>query len=67
MFYSCVTIPEKELKQHDTIRWDWPRYMSYGTNRARMQSYVSWPSTSKQKPDKLSEAGFFYTGKSLGG
>jgi hypothetical protein len=28
-----------------------------------MQSFVTWPAGSKQKPQDLSNAGFFYQGK----
>ena len=38
----------------------YPYYSSY---RARMQSFTSWPTASKQKPEDLSSAGFFHTGK----
>jgi len=62
-----IGLPEQELKQHNTTRRDGPTHACYGTFGARLLSYDSWPSTLKQNPLKLSEAGFFYTGKSLRG
>ncbi|XP_049810845.1 death-associated inhibitor of apoptosis 1-like [Schistocerca nitens] len=38
----------------------WPKY---STQEARLASFDGWPLAIKQRPDKLSEAGFFYTGK----
>nr|CAD7426842.1 unnamed protein product [Timema monikensis] len=37
-----------------------PQYASIG---ARFKSFDGWPLSLKQRPDKLSEAGFYYTGK----
>jgi hypothetical protein len=61
-----LRIPERQMGIHDTTHWDGPAFPSYNTYVARIQSYSSWPSTLKQKPEKLSEAGFFYEGKPLG-
>jgi hypothetical protein len=40
-------------------------YPHYPANSTRMQSYATWPAISKQKPESLSNAGFFCTGKEL--
>ncbi|XP_066999486.2 death-associated inhibitor of apoptosis 1 [Anabrus simplex] len=40
-----------------------PAFPKYSTMEARLKSYVNWPLSIKQRPDKLSEAGFYYTGK----
>ena len=60
-----VRIREREMGIHDTNHWDGPAYPGYSTYGARIQSYSNWPSTVKQKPQQLSEAGFFYEGKPL--
>lgn len=39
-----------------------PEYPQYATEGARLRSYSQWPSSLKQRPNELSEAGFFYTG-----
>jgi len=38
---------------------------NYWPYNARMESFTTWPSASKQKPENLSVAGFFYTGELL--
>lgn len=40
-----------------------PAFPGYATYEARMRSYELWPISLKLKPNVLSEAGFFYTGK----
>ncbi|XP_066999488.1 death-associated inhibitor of apoptosis 1 [Anabrus simplex] len=41
-----------------------PIYTKYSSIEGRLRSYENiWPVSMKQRPDKLSEAGFFYTGK----
>ncbi|XP_075226324.1 death-associated inhibitor of apoptosis 1-like isoform X2 [Lycorma delicatula] len=40
-----------------------PAFPNYSTYEARMRSYEMWPISLKLKPNVLSEAGFFYTGK----
>jgi hypothetical protein len=41
------------------------KYHQYGTHQARMRSFVNWPKQMSQKPEVLTEAGFFYTGSRL--
>ncbi|KAK7792000.1 hypothetical protein R5R35_004203 [Gryllus longicercus] len=41
-----------------------PAWTMYATSETRLKSFSSWPVSIKQRPEKLSEAGFFYTGKS---
>lgn len=40
-----------------------PSYPTYATLEARLESYKTWPHFAIPKPDALSDAGFFYTGK----
>uniref|UniRef100_A0A1B6KJG8 RING-type domain-containing protein n=1 Tax=Graphocephala atropunctata TaxID=36148 RepID=A0A1B6KJG8_9HEMI len=40
-----------------------PSFPNYATLEARLRSYDLWPIALKLKPNILSEAGFFYTGK----
>ena len=42
--------------------WDGPLYPYYSTNCARMQSFASWLTASKQKPENFSNAVFFHAG-----
>lgn len=39
-----------------------PEYPEYAIEAARLRSFAEWPRLMKQKPEQLSEAGFFYTG-----
>ncbi|KFB40308.1 AGAP007294-PA-like protein [Anopheles sinensis] len=41
-----------------------PEYPNYAIEADRFKSYEDWPTSLKQKPKQLSDAGFFYTGKS---
>lgn len=41
-----------------------PAYTMYATSETRLKSFSTWPISLKQRPEKLCEAGFFYTGKS---
>ncbi|XP_023710490.2 baculoviral IAP repeat-containing protein 2 [Cryptotermes secundus] len=53
----------EELQKHGIHQSRGPLHPSYNTYDARVRSFESWPRSLKQKPDKLSEAGFYYTGK----
>jgi E3 ubiquitin-protein ligase XIAP len=46
--------------QRITTRPDHPQY---AVEANRIESYEDWPKTMRQKPQQLSDAGFFYTGK----
>lgn len=52
-----------EMQKHGITKCRGPQHPSYNTYEARLWSYESWPRSLKQKPDKLSKAGFYYTGK----
>lgn len=60
---SLLTAAEMQKQGINQCRG--PQHLSYNTYEARLWSYESWPRSLKQKPDKLSEAGFYYTGKLL--
>lgn len=40
-----------------------PDHPEYAVEAKRTESYEDWPKTMRQKPQQLSDAGFFYTGK----
>lgn len=40
-----------------------PEHPEYAVEANRLKSYEDWPKTMRQKPQELSDAGFFYTGK----
>jgi len=61
MNQSLMTVAE--MQKHGINQCRPPQHPSYNTYEARLWSYESWPRSLKQKPDKLSEAGFYYTGK----
>lgn len=52
-------IAEKKLIHHND-----PEYPNYKTKQARLKSFKDWPKFIKQRPEELSNAGFFYTGSS---
>lgn len=41
-----------------------PEFPEFAIELARLRSFDEWPKTMKQKPEQLSDAGFFYTQKS---
>lgn len=51
--------PPQQQQQHKL-----PEYPNYAIEAKRLESYEDWPKFMKQKPKELSDAGFFYTGKS---
>lgn len=64
-------LPEHGLSEHD-VEPDLapqpqaetgPRHPNYSLKTARLNTYRSWPSSMKQKPNELAEAGLFYTGE----
>ncbi|CAO1309604.1 unnamed protein product [Diamesa hyperborea] len=40
-----------------------PEHPEYAIEAKRIESYEDWPKTMRQKPQQLSDAGFYYTGK----
>lgn len=40
-----------------------PEFPDFAVEAKRVESYDDWPKTIKQRPQQLSDAGFFYTGK----
>jgi baculoviral IAP repeat-containing protein 7/8 len=40
-----------------------PEFPDYVVEAKRVESYADWPKTIKQRPQELSDAGFFYTSK----
>ncbi|XP_063235266.1 baculoviral IAP repeat-containing protein 7-B-like isoform X2 [Bacillus rossius redtenbacheri] len=40
-----------------------PAFPEYSSYEARLSSFAGWPTTAKQEPASLSEAGFYHTGK----
>ncbi|AAP29821.1 inhibitor of apoptosis 3 [Choristoneura fumiferana multiple nucleopolyhedrovirus] len=41
-----------------------PAHPKYAIEAARLRTFTEWPRGLKQRPEKLAEAGFFYTGRS---
>lgn len=58
---NCPIVPSLE-KLGITRRYS-PAHPSYITLEARLESFESWPSALKLRPQELADAGFFYTGK----
>uniref|UniRef100_A0A182JW50 RING-type domain-containing protein n=1 Tax=Anopheles christyi TaxID=43041 RepID=A0A182JW50_9DIPT len=50
------------MSEHSMMRR--PEYPNYAIEADRLKSYDDWPTSLKQKPKQLSDAGFFYTGMS---
>lgn len=40
-----------------------PEHPEFAVEAKRIESYEDWPKTMRQKPQQLSDAGFYYTGK----
>lgn len=40
-----------------------PEHPEFSVEAKRLESYGDWPKTMRQKPQQLSDAGFYYTGK----
>jgi E3 ubiquitin-protein ligase XIAP len=57
-FDSMLTIsgPLSERLKH-------PEHPEFAIEASRLNSYEDWPKTMRQKPQELSDAGFYYTGK----
>ncbi|XP_069680761.1 baculoviral IAP repeat-containing protein 7-B isoform X2 [Periplaneta americana] len=53
----------EEMQKHGINQTRGPMHPTYNTKEARLKSYESWPRSLKQKPEILSDAGFYYTGK----
>jgi len=67
-FYVFVTVITLKrlghtLNKHNTGQWDPPQFPAFCNNLSRIQSFNIWPYSSKQTPENLSNAGFFFTGK----
>ena len=62
--------PNPALAEHLILKraitnWPTPVHSDYKTLAARLASFRDWPYTSVQTPESLSEAGFFYSGKTV--
>lgn len=57
-------IPQQQSVQLALPQQKRPEYPNYAIEAKRLESYEDWPKFMKQKPKELSDAGFFYTGKS---
>ena len=55
---------DSHLISRNIISWQDPQYPKFRLNSERMKSFVNlkWPNNLRQKPIKLANAGFFYTG-----
>ena len=65
MFFTAIRFKRLEhtLKRHNTCRWDPPQCTAFCTNTSRIETFYIWSYSSKQTPENLSNAGFFFTGK----
>lgn len=39
-----------------------PLFPYFSSQKARLYSFIDWPLSARQKPERLADAGFFYTG-----
>jgi len=65
---STVTVENNTVNNSTTVERETqtlkhPDFPEYAIETARLRSFDEWPKTMKQKPDQLSDAGFFYTQK----
>lgn len=56
----ALVAPDAEAYEFEPIRRR-PEFPEYAIEMARLRSFNEWPKTMKQKPEQLSDAGFFYT------
>jgi len=57
------TVSNSTTVERETQTLKHPDYPEYAIETARLRSFAEWPKTMKQKPEHLSDAGFFYTQK----
>ncbi|XP_050096407.1 death-associated inhibitor of apoptosis 1-like [Anopheles aquasalis] len=50
-------------RHHDSVPICRPEYPEYALESDRLRSLTDWPTALPQKPQQLSDAGFFYTGR----
>ena len=58
-------VPYKAERTHSTTYWTGPEYTFYCNGWRKQVRFKEWSVSSKQTPQGLSEAGFFYAGKSF--
>ncbi|BBU37599.1 inhibitor of apoptosis protein 3 [Choristoneura diversana nucleopolyhedrovirus] len=46
------------------VRMPGPAHPRFASEASRLQTFKDWPRSLKQKPEKMAEAGFYYTGHS---
>jgi hypothetical protein len=61
--------PNDLLREHFFMKrtitlWPGPRHVSYNSIAQRLRSYEKWSHDKNPTPESLSEAGFYYAGKS---
>lgn len=64
MSNSSVGYQQHQQQEQQQQQQKRPEYPNYAIEAKRLESYEDWPKFMKQKPKELSDAGFFYTGKS---
>jgi len=60
-----ISFAATKFREHNALQWDGLMYPYYSSYHARMQSFTTWPTAYKQKPENLSGACFFPTGELL--
>ena len=67
VLFTAITLKSlgHTLKKHNTGRWDPPLYPAFFNNTSRIETFNTWSGNSKQTPENLSNAGFFFLGKVL--
>lgn len=57
------TVTNSTTVERETQTLKHPDFPEFAIETARLRSFDEWPKTMKQKPEQLSDAGFFYTQK----
>jgi len=62
---TILSLTEHYLLTRATNVWDGPKYATYRRKETRLRSFVihAWPLGLDPAPSVLSDAGFFYTGR----
>jgi hypothetical protein len=60
---DCRINNNREFRLNSYPESQSPNHPDYTLENTRLKSFYGWPKYMKQRPKKLAEAGFFYTGK----
>jgi hypothetical protein len=57
------TVTDDHMLYSSILRWRKPKFPNYNTHAARLRTYLTWPHLLAPAPERLSAAGFLFTGE----